>query len=220
MIRWVERLSNSSQTKQDVQAGLLISKSGKIKEKHITKLAQDILSKAPPFPQESSLYANLRSACQEIRSGQPEGFRNLSATLLSSKYSCPQEIVSSALPSVLLQALDGDGEMHKEQWRNFNSAFAPFEEVIQSDSSVTSNANVGSTGLKIDYLIRPLIDLISSEEVWPLTAMGSDDLQDLTRPVKLDLFPRSMPGSECDAQPKPVLGIPSLSLHIEPLLYV
>eukprot|EP00960_Hanusia_phi_P037273 752839-Hanusia_phi.AAC.3 len=220
LIRWVERLSNSAQTKQDVQAGLLISKSGKIKEKHITKLAQDILSKAPSFPDESPLSANLRSACLEIRSGQPEGFKNLLNILLSSKYFCPQDLVSSSLPSVLLQALDGESDMHQKQWMNFVSAFAPFEEVIQNDSSVSNAVSVGSTGLKIDYLVRPLIDLISSEEVWPLTATGSDDLQDLTRSVKLELFPRSMPGSQCGPQPKPVLGVPSVVLHVEPLLRI
>ena len=51
LVRWVERLSNSVQTRQDIQAGLLVSKQGRIKAKHVSKAAGEFLvalAKLPP----------------------------------------------------------------------------------------------------------------------------------------------------------------------------
>jgi hypothetical protein len=230
MVRWVERLSNVAQTRQDVQAKLLQSKTGRIKDKHVSKLASDILANLPQAsPQDLRAPPDLLLACENLRQRKPTAFQSLAGVLTRAQETSPHDLAACDVAGAVLEALSGPEEQRSVLWAAFVAAFCPSRE-----EELTIGAEGGqSTGpahrrATLDYLIAPLVELIGTEEFWPIHASGDsrradgsvvppDDLQVLTTPIRLDLSPRSpVPAS----QRVPQSLTSPLVLHVEPLLRI
>jgi hypothetical protein len=154
VLRWVERMSNSAVVRQDVQAGLITSKSGRIKDKHISKLASDITAKA--WPHSSSALANTRLAqvCAALANGDDAALEELARVLTQDSIGISvHDMVTCDLASALMTYLNRPGDKH---WTNFDQSFSG--SWAQKD--------------KIDALVRPLVHYISTEESWPVNATG------------------------------------------------
>jgi hypothetical protein len=154
VLRWVERMSNAAVVRQDVQAGLITSKSGRIKDKHISKSASDIMSKA--WQHANAMPANTQMAqmCTALVSGNDEALQALAQALTSSPIGISvHELNTCDIASALLTYLRRPGT---KQWDSFDETFS------------------GSWGQneKLDALIRPLVHFISTEENWHVNAAG------------------------------------------------
>ena len=227
LIRWVEQLSNAKKVKQDVQvnlvfaarfgalrhesldvavqAGLLSSRGGRIKDKHISKLASDILAKIPaasvPTPR---IVNDLSQIVVRLRAGDLGAYDQLASLICSSRASClrkglvrAQHLQSTNLPSALLFSLTGGGGKWdaRVHWAALSCA------ITKADAS----------GGVLDSLVRPLIELVSSQSCWVLNSSGSDDLAELSRPIRVELTRRP---SRSESRPR---RHPPMSLHVEPL---
>ncbi len=154
VLRWVERMSNAAVVRQDVQAGLITSKSGRIKDKHISKSASDIMTKA--WPHSNSLPANtqLVHTCGALVSGNDEALQALAQISTSSPIGISvHELNTCDVASALLTYLRRPGTKH---WASFDEAFSGF----------------WGQNEKLDALIRPLVHFISTEENWHVNAAG------------------------------------------------
>jgi len=230
MIRWVERLSNAAQTKQDVQAKLLQSKTGRIKDKHVSKLAADILANLPQASlQDLCATPDLLLACEALRQKQPSAFESLAAVLTRTQETSPHDLAACDVAGAILEALSGSEEQRPAQWDAFAAAFCPSrEEEVAMATEAGASVTGQSRRSKLDCLIAPLVELIGTEEFWPIHASGelrradgcvlhSDELQVLTTPFRLELSPRSQPSAAHQASSG--MSTP-LALHVEPLLRI
>ena len=233
LIRWVQRLSNSAQTKQDVQAKLLQSKTGRIKDKHVSKLAMDILTNLPQAsPHDLCAAPDLLAACEALRQRQPRAFYSLASVLAQTQETSPHDLAVCDVAGAMLEALSGPDEQRAVQWEAFVAAFCPSPE---EELALVAEGGPSATGQirnsKLDCLIAPLVELIGTEEFWPIHASGesrrgdgsvlaSDELQVLTTPIRLDLTPRSQPTVAVNASAQTCVLAPRLTLHVEPLLRV
>ena len=237
MIRWVERLSNAAQTKQDVQAKLLQSKTGRIKDKHVSKLASDVLAILPQAsPQDLCATPELRQACEDLRQRQPTAFQSLADVLTRAQETSPHDLAVCDVAGAILEALNGPKDQpqwNPVQWNAFVAAFCPSRE---DESALAADGGSAQAGLsrrsKLDCLIAPLVELIGTEEFWPIHASGDsrradgsilppDELQVLTAPIRLELSPRLYPSKEGAKVARGSSSLaPPLVLNVEPLLRV
>ena len=163
------------QTKQDVQAKLLQSKTGRIKDKHVSKLASDILANLPqPSPQDLCATPELLVACEELRQRQPTAFQNLANVLTRAQETSPHHLAVCDVAGAILEALSGpDEEQRLAQWAAFVAAFCPSPEEEIAFAAEGGSVVVGqSRRSKLDCLISPLVELIGTEEFWPIHASG------------------------------------------------
>jgi hypothetical protein len=234
MMRWVQRLSNAAQTKQDVQARLLQSKTGRIKDKHVSKLAMDILANLPQAsPQDLLATPDLLTACEGLRQRQPSAFQGLADVLSRAQETSPHDLAACDVAGAILEALSGPEEEQAEQWDALVAAFCPS---LEEEIALAAEGGSGHAGQnrksKLDCLIGPMVELIGTEEFWPIHASGeshradgsvlpADELQVLTTPIRLELSKRSQSTglAVAPSRTRDVLTSPMV-LHVEPLLRI
>lgn len=162
ILRWVQRLSNAKSLRQDAAAGLLVSKTGRIKDKHVAKLAADIVSKASPT--DAPIRSDVAQLCDALREGRPGAAGDLSRYLQSAHELTAADLASCDLVKQLLGMLSSP----------------------EGDRYLGEIARGGGTGA----LIQPLVQLVATEGQWGVTPGGGQDLQDLVKSMRIEMLRR------------------------------
>lgn len=207
ILRWISRLSDAKAVRQDAQAGLLTSKTGRVKDKHISKLASDIVARASPTSPQTR--PALASICDKLREGQPGAVADLSRFLVETTPAPggpANGCLSDGLAVVDLSCCD----------------------LIENLTALLSGPGADrhwrelARGGGLRSLVQPLVHLVSTDGVWGVGTGGGDNIQDLVSAMRVELLQRdvhsSIASSSSSGAAAAGAAAPPMILSVEPML--